>query len=248
MALLVLALLVTGCRLDVRTELDIGADGAATIGVVLTMDPTLVTELDVLGVDPTAELEAAVAVDPTWEVTRTAGDQGITVRLQRSVATAEAIGPALRSLADGAGDDDPRLDLDLEVVRAAEGGIDVDGEAAWRTPARPVALLDDEPIGPDGDELGELVAGATDVALIVTLPGSVTSHDAGQVDGRTLTWTLPADTAVSVQASAAPPTWWQVLPWWLLVGTVAGLVAGVAVVGWLLRRARAKRATVTASP
>jgi hypothetical protein len=244
-ALLVLAVVVTGCRLDVRTELDIGADGAASIGVALVMDPTLVTELDVLGVDPTAELEAAVAVDPAWDVVRSAGDEGLTVRVQRDVATADAIGPALRSLAEGTGADDPRLELDLEVVRAADGRIELEGDAAWRTPARPVALLDDEPIGPDADELGDVVAAATDVTVTVTMPGNVTAHDASQVDGRTLTWTLPPDTVVSLQASSAPPAWWQVLPWWLLAGTVAGLLLGIVVVGWLLRRTRASGASPT---
>jgi hypothetical protein len=237
-ALLVVALLLTGCRLDVRTEVAIGGDGAATIGVVLLMDPTLVTELDVLGVDPTAELEAAVAVDQDWDVTRSTGDDGLTVRLERTVATPDGIGPALRSLGEGAGDGDPRLDLDLEVVRDADGRVDVDGVAGWQAPARPVAVLDDEPVGPDADEVAALVAEATQVTLVLDMPGNVTAHDATEVDGRTLTWILPADTPVSVQASSAPPAWWQVLPWWLLVGTVAGLVFGIAAIIWLLRRSR----------
>jgi len=241
-ALLVLALLVGGCRLDVRTEVAIGADGAASIGVVLLMDPTLVTELDVLGVDPTAELEAAVAVDQDWDVVRTTGDEGLTVRLDRTVATVDAIGPALRALAEGTGAGDPRLAFDLEVTRDADGRIDVDGEAGWQVPDRPVAVLDDEPVGPEADEIAALVAASTDVSLVVTMPGNVTAHDATAVDGRTLTWTLPPDTTVSVQASSAPPAWWQVLPWWLLVGTVAGLVFGLAAIGWLLRRARRAQA------
>ena len=239
MALLAVALLLAGCRLDVRTEVAIGADGAATIGVVLLMDPTLVTELDVLGVDPTAELEAAVAVDQAWEVERTTGDDGLTVRLERTVASADEIGAALRSLGEGAGDGDPRLDLDLEVVRDDDGRVELDGAAGWQAPARPVAVLDDQPVGPDADEIAAVVAGATDVSLVVTMPGNVTAHDATAVDGRTLTWTLPPDTTVGVQATSAPPAWWQVLPWWLLIGTVAGLVLAAAVIAWLVRRARA---------
>ncbi|MEX0836580.1 MAG: hypothetical protein WD010_10840, partial [Nitriliruptor sp.] len=101
----------------------------------------------------------------------------------------------------GLTDTDPALAVDLDLEVDDEGAAQLDGTVQLRTPIGP-GLLTDEVTEAD---LAELAARTVDAALVVTLPGPVTDHDADEIDGSTLTWRVaPGDPRPVTAASAAP--------------------------------------------
>lgn len=236
----VLALVVTGCRGDVTVGASVEPDGTGAITLQLHMDRAMVTELDAIGVDLTAELEAVVAGDPDWSAERRAEDGGLQVELRRPVADVAEIGPSLRALDDGLAEGDPQLDIDVEVARGPDGSVRLDGTARFVPPGRPAATLDGEALGPDGDTLAALAAKAIDVAFVATLPGAIVDHDADVRDDRTLRWNLPLDEVVTLRAAAQPPSWWAAtwaaLPPAVWAVVALGVIALVALVTALVRR------------
>lgn len=79
------------------------------------------------------------------------------------------------------------------------------------------------------------------VDLAVTMPADVTDHN-GTLDGRTVSWSLDADTEPVLTATAGVP---QAPPWWTRVPPALWVLTALAAVGavlaWVLgRRARAR--------
>lgn len=246
MALLCLVLLLSGCRLDLTADAEVAADGSGTAAIEAAFDPAMLEELDRLGVDPTAELEAVAAVTDGWEVTRTLQDDGsLTVRLEREVDDAAALGDAYRELSAGLGDVDPALLVDVEVAVDADGASTVEGTATLRAPESAGITLDDEPVGPTEEELSDLVDSSVHTELAVTLPGSIADHDGDRVESRTVYWQLAPDTPREISASSEAPTWWSQLPPAALLAGGIGLVVlliGAGVAWWLHRRRMARAA------
>jgi hypothetical protein len=234
------ALLLSGCRLDLAAVADVAADGSASVGLEVAFDPVLLDELDALGVDPTAELEVAVAATEGWTTSRTtADDGGLVVTVSREVAAAEDVGDAFRELAAGLSVDDPALLVDLEVAVDGEGGATVEGSGSFRAPATAGARLDGVPVGPSGEELATIVASSVVPTVRLTLPGPIDAHDGDVVDGRTITWELASDPR-PVTAVATPPAWWEGLGLpVVLVGGLVVLLVVLLAVGLLVRRGRA---------
>lgn len=223
--LLLLAVLLGACELETRASLDLSDDGSGTVALEAELDEALLDELDRLGVDPFAELTAAVAADPVWRLEREPVDGGLRLRAVRERTTDPA--GALAALGEGLADTDPGLVADLDVDVDAEGGVEVAGTARLRAPVAP-GVMDADAAGeaPDGEALTELTARHVRAELEVTLPGRVVRHDADRVDGRTLGWSLPPDTAVDVHATAVPARVpvevWTVSAALLLLGLAAG--------------------------
>lgn len=235
--LLSVAMLLAGCRLDLAAETVVEHDGSGTVAVVARLDPQLLDELDALGVDPTAELEAAAAVTDGWDVDRTLEDDAsLTVRLSHDVADVGAIGDAYRELAAGLGPDDPALLVDVEVARGADGSVDVGGTATLRPPATAGMTVDGVPVGPDADELGEIVDRAVTAEVVMTLPGRIDAHDGDEIDGQTVTWQMEAGETRPIDAHARPPAWWQQLPLAVVGGGAAAAAVLVALGVWWWRR------------
>jgi hypothetical protein len=235
--LLAVALLVSGCRFDVAADLTISRDGAARATLELRADPEALTRLDVLEVDPTAELAAAAGQVPDWEVTRVTGEDGsLTVRLTRSTSDAASAADALRELGAGLADGDPALLLDLDIDVGEDGAVRLDGTAELRPPATAGVTVDGEPVGPDAGALARLTAEAVDASFSVTVPGELLQHDADTVDGRTATWILEAGEARRIQATASAPT--DTTLWLLAGGAAALLLLAVGVLVWWWRRRR----------
>ena len=230
------AFLVAGCRLDVVAEVALHRDGSGTAAIAVTFDAELLTELDALEVDPTAELMAVVPDVPGWEVDRVAAEDGsLTVTLTHDAAGSRQLADAFRDLVAGLRDEDPALVVDLELEVDVDGTARLDGAAGLRPPATAGALIDGSPVGPAEDELAELVRRSVHPQLVVTLPGPIAAHDADALDDSTLTWDLPVGELRSVGASshAAPQ-----LPLASMAATLALLVL-VALLGvWRWRRRR----------
>jgi hypothetical protein len=213
--------------------LDVAEDGSGTVAVDLRMDERLVAELDDLGLDPAAELSAVVAEDPDWRLQRQAEGEGLRLRAVRE-ETDDPAG-ALAALSEGLADDDPALEFDLDIDVDEEGRVALSGTAELRTPTLPGAAdADGEAIGPDAARLRTLMAEHVTAELQVTLPGRVVGHDADQVDGATMRWSLPPDASVQLRATSTP----HVVPPEVLVvgGGALALAAAAGAVALALRR------------
>lgn len=243
LVLAVLALVASGCRLAVTTEVDVAADGAADLALQLRLDGSLLAELDRLGVDPTLDVDAALAGDDGWRRDRRIDDDGgLVLRFTRRAADPQELSSLLADLADGVPADAPALELDLAVVPGARGAMTIEGRAGVRPPTTIGARRDGVPVGPAGPALAALVDEVVEATLVMTLPGPVLEHDADRVDGRTLTWELPVGPGRSIRAVGGPAPWWSVLtrvPREAAAAlTVLATAAALVVVG---RRARARR-------
>jgi hypothetical protein len=228
------AVLLAGCRLDLLADAVLEADGSGSVAIEATFDDELLAELEELGVDPTVELEATAAAEG-WRTSRTATDAGgLRVTLARDVATPDELGATLRELSDGLRDEDPALLVDIEVAVDDEGAATLEGTGRFRVPATAGATLDGEPVGPSDDELASIVDRAVVSVFRVTLPGTITTHDGDQLQGRTVSWELtPAPRTIA--ARSAPPGFLATLDLPLVLAGVAVvllLLGGVLVWSW----------------
>lgn len=242
--LLLVAVVLSGCRIDLAASLTVERDGSGTAGLEVVLDPDAVARLDELSLDPFAELTAAAVEVPDWDVVRDSTDDGgLRVRLSTRADDPTALTAALRDLSSGLGPDDPALDLDLELAVADDGATELRGEVGLRPPSTAGARRDGEPVGPAGDDLAAMVADAVTARLEVALPGRVTRHDADGAEvgsrfgtgGSTLTWELSVGASRSISASAAAPP--AIAPWQLAVAA-GGLVLLVVLGAWWWRRRR----------
>lgn len=226
------ALLLAGCRVGAEVVLDVGSDGRGSAEVVIDLDAEVVRELDLLGVDPVAELTAAATAAEAWQLGREAGtDGGLRLVLTHEQADLAVVTGALRELAAGLDERDPALLIDLEVRGGEDGGTQLAGSAGVRGPATAGAVRDGQVLGPSADELAALVGEVLDARLEVRLPGRLEVHDADEVgNGDALIWQL--DTPREVSASARVMAW----PWWWWAGGAAALVVLVAAVVGVARR------------
>ena len=237
-----LALLLAGCRLDLVAPLEVRADGSGRAGLTARFDPELLAELDRLGVDPTAELSAAVTADPSWEVTRTREDGGaLLVAAHREVADATQLPGLYDRLVSGLAEEDPALLLDIDLTLDDDGGTTLAGTASLRPPATSGLALDGEQVGPDAEELAALVAEHVTAAVEVSLPGDIVDLQGGSVDGEVVRIPVPVGESTSFRVVSTGAPWWVTMPGGLpaLLAAVGG---GVLLLGGLLvwqgRRAR----------
>jgi hypothetical protein len=213
--------------------LDLEPDGSGSVGVELRLDEALLTALDELEIDPTAELTSVVAGEPDWRLERESDGEGLVLRAIRDDVDDPTA--ALAELAEGLDEDDPGLLVDLDVDLDEEGRVELGGSAQVRGPVAPGAVDDaGEPLGPDAQRLQELTATHVTAELEVTMPGRVVGHDADQADGSTMRWSLPPGAEIPVRAESVP----HVVPLEvLLIGGGALLLAVAAgAVAFALRR------------
>lgn len=236
-ALAAIAVLATGCKLDLTLDVRLMEDGAAQVALLADVDAALLAELDGLGVDPTAELVAAAA-DSGWEIDRRPRDDGgVTIALTRALAEAAEVGPALRELGAGLDDVDPALLVDLEADVDAADGARVEGTALLRPPSSAGMRLDGLAVGPDAEALAALTEEALDAQLRIEVPGSVLDRRGGRMEGRTAVWELPVGVPVEIGLQSAAPAWWQ-RTWVLWASGGAGGLVLIAIVAAVLRRRR----------
>ena len=230
--LLVALLTLAACELDVTTEVAVDRDGSGQVGLGFALDAALLAQLDAAGVDPTAELTAAVAATPGWEVARSSDDDGLSVTATMRGDDPASLTAALRELTAGLSEDDPAVEVDLELRVDDDGAATLDGTAQLRPPAGPGVIDADD----DRAEMVALLERSVHATLVVTLPGPVTGHDADDLDGRTLTWQLPTDRRVEVSARAdAPGPFTPQLLAALAGGVLLLLAAGGVIWAWRRR-------------
>jgi hypothetical protein len=236
--LALLAVVLGGCRLGVRAEVEVERDGSGTASIVFELDRALLAELDELGVDPTAELTAAAARAPGWELTRRSADGDLTVTLSRDATEPGTLADAFEELTGGLAEADPALLIDLDLAVDEDGASTLGGTAQLRPPIGPGVVLDD----PDAlAAFEEQVADTVDASLTVTLPGPVEEDDADRREGRTLTWDLEPGEERTVTATASAPPWWEEAWVWAAAAGALGALLVAALLWWWLRRRRSRR-------
>ncbi len=230
----VLAVVLTGCRADVRVEIDVNAEGGASTGVVVHLDEAAVDWLTAADVDAAAIVSGA-AVDP-WRFERGPGD-GLELWLRRDVDDAAELGDVLRGLGAGLTADDPTIVLDLEVQRPDRRTTRLVGSVEPRPAGSAALLVDGHDVGPGADELAELAREFVTVGLVVRLPGEVVAHDGDRTgDGVRFDLMVGERRSVSVESRSPAPSPTPVAMSLVGLGAAALVGAGVA-----LSRARSRR-------
>jgi hypothetical protein len=255
-SLLLAAMALTACRVDITTDVEVRADGSGTITVTVVADAEVVQRAPGLADDlRTADAESAgwVVDGPT-----TTDDGGLQVVLTQEFATVEEATALLASVNGPAGPLQSvviaRDDSEGELRTTLSGALRVDGGLASFADPDVLALLGGAtPYADAIAEAGLSPADAVAVQLRVTLPGEIETVDAappssGTIDGTTVTWAVPFDgssvdvATTSVGASGERGVWgvistvlWGLATAWLLFGL--GFIAWV----WWARRRRASK-------
>lgn len=103
-----------------------------------------------------------------------------------------------------------------------------------RTPIGPGVVTDDAA----AEDLAQLARDTVDATLVVSLPGEITTSDADEVDGSTLTWVVaPGDAPRPVTATAAAPTGWATETI-VAVAALVLMLLSAGVIAVVLRRRR----------
>jgi hypothetical protein len=256
-ALLLAALALSACRVDITTDVDVRADGSGSITVTVVADAEVVERAPGLADDlRTADAEAA-----GWSVDgpTATDDGGLRVVLSHDFANVEQATALLASVNGPAGPLQSvvvsRDDSDGELRTELSGSLRVDGGLASFADPDVLALLGGAtPYADAIADAGLSPAEAVAVKLQVTMPGEIESVDgapltSGTVDGATVTWSVPFDgssidvATTSVGATGERGVWgvistvlWVLAAVWLLLG-----VGFIAWVWWARRRRATKR-------
>jgi hypothetical protein len=229
--LVLASLVLTGCRIDVGTDVAFDRTGGGEVAVSVRIDGATLRQLDAAGVDPQLDVALGLGPDPSWRAQRVIdADGGLVLTYRRTFADGAGATALLRELSADVAAQDPALRLDVTVVTTPTGGVRMAGTGMLAPPATLGVSLDDEPVGPVGDELAALTARAVRAQLVVRVPGRIVEHDADAVDGQTLRWSIPVgEQRTVVLVSEGLPWWRRVPPWGIgaLVTLAATFVLGV---------------------
>jgi hypothetical protein len=235
--LVLAALLLTGCRIDVGTDVAFDRTGGGEVAVSVRIDGATLRQLDAAGVDPQLDVAVVLGPDPAWRSQRVIdADGGLVLTYRRPFTDGAGATALLRELSEDVAAQDPALRLDVTVITTPTGGVRMAGSGTLAPPATLGVSVDDEPVGPVGEELAALTAQSVRAQLVVRVPGRIVEHDADAVDGSTLRWSIPVgDQRTIVLVSEGLP-WWRRMPGW---GFAAMLpLAAVVVLG--ARRLRSR--------
>jgi hypothetical protein len=237
MALLTVALIVGGCRLDVVTEVTFGADGSGELSVAVRIDGATLRQLDELGVDPGLDVALVLDASRGWRAERLVDpDGGLILTHRRDFTDGAELVQLLEELSAGLAAQDPALRFDVDVVTDRRGALQLTGSGGVSPPATLGVLRDGEPVGPSGAALARLTRDAVRARFIVNVAGEVLAHDADRVEGRRVEWALPVGEQRALTLRSDGVGWWRRLP--LAVWALGVLGGGLTGAFW----ARGRRA------
>ena len=240
------AVLLSGCRIGVTSDVTFDRSGAGEVAVAVRIDGATLRELDAVGVDPELDVALGLGPDTLWRSERVVdADGGLVLTYRRTFADGAEATALLAELSADVPLQDPALRLDVVVTTSSTGAVRIAGTGALSPPATLGVSLDGVPVGPTGEELAALTAESVRAQLVVHVPGRVVAHDADTVVGRTLRWTVPVGEPRPIMLEAEGLPIWRRVPTWVLA-VAALLVVGA---GLLARRARgAEAVTAEVSP
>jgi hypothetical protein len=217
---ILVALLLAGCRAEVRLRLNVTEDGSGTLAAEVGINNQLKDLIEQLGGDSDriiSSLNLGLVGEPG---TRVEGDMTIyttTVAFDDETKISGAAAGHFTSLNLDVTDKGTTFEATLDLV----GDLD----------------LSQFPVEPDSID-----ADMFEAHILVALPGDLTDHNADMVtsDGR-LSWAIPLDSELYMYADTEYPK--AGFPWWLF--GVVGLFATFALAVWLaaVRRDRKSAAT-----
>jgi hypothetical protein len=235
-----LSILLTGCRLDVGTEVAVDGRGGGDVALTVRIDGATLRELDRMGADPGLDVELSLGQDARWTSTRRIdADGGLVLTYAQSFADGAEATALLRELSEGVAPQDPAIRLDVTMVTTSRGGVRIDGLGGITAPATLGVSIDDQVVGPTGEELAALVEDAVRAELVVRVAGRIIADDADVSDAQVARWMLPVGTQRPITLAADGPGLFARIPWWawpLGVFVIAGAMG-------LLRRGRPVRDT-----
>jgi hypothetical protein len=208
-AILIVALLLGGCRLSLDVAIDLERDGGGSIAVAVGIDDELAAAATSAGVDPLQRMADRIrAADDGWRVREVdgEGDRIRLVELTSSFADPDDFGVRWASLVEALDAPEARLLGPMAVVVDDEAGtVAVEGEV--RLEVTEVAAADS---GIALDVLSEQVGRAVSSTLAVQTPGTplstdgqISREDADAVDGpATVTWVARSGEVVPVSLTA----------------------------------------------
>jgi len=211
-----LAVLISGCRAEVRLLLDVSEDGSGTVTAEVGINNQLRDLIDQLAGDSEtiiSGLDLGLEGDGT---TRTEGE--MTVYATQAAFDDEA------DIATAAAGNFTSFTLEItDDGTSLEATLDVAGELD----------LSQFPVAPNTIDAETLEA-----HIIVSLPGDITDHNADEItsDGR-FSWDIPFDGELYMFANTVYPK--AGFPWWL-IGLLA-LSGGLAFGVWIAAVRREKK-------
>ena len=210
------ALLLAGCRVDAAVDIRVDADGGGELVVIVGVDEELVTRASQAGIDPLAEVAAVAAGAGDWTVEQPdpGAGAGRTVRLRTGFADPEELTRLSRELAGGLAAAELAPPLDAFALEVEQRRVSLTGGAAL-APTPVVAEL-----GLTPDEAVELLRGAVDYRVTVTMPGGILSTSGDRLTPRSATWHVEAGESVDIAVVAERP-WAR----WLHVASVVAVAA-----------------------
>jgi len=226
-----LALLLSACRIESNIILDIDEDGSATVGAEVGFDEEMLDLVSQSGGDPEDLLSDLPSLEgqEVEPISRVEGDMtffGFTTSVE-DLSTYDFAG--------------------LQGETFSEFIYESDGSSATLT-----ATVDATGIGDLGGgdlpiDPSEITADVFSARVLVTMPGSVTEHNADEVTGDgTLVWNLPLSGSVDVFATSTfgntAPTWF-----WFVVGGILIVGTGATVAAVMMSRKNSENAVADAA-
>jgi hypothetical protein len=226
-----LALLLSACRIESNIILDINEDGSATVGAEVGFDEDMLDLVSQSGGDPEDLLSDLPSLDgeDVEPINRVEGDMtffGFTTKVE-DLSTYDFAGLQGETFSEFIYEHDDSSATLTATVDATGIGDFGDGEL---------------PIGPS-----EITADLFSARVLVTMPGSVTEHNADEVTGDgTLVWNLPLSGSVDIFATSTfgntAPTWF-----WFVVGGILIIGTGAAIAVVMMSRKNSESAVAAAA-
>lgn len=226
-----LALLLSACRIESNIILDINEDGSATVGAEVGFDEDMLDLVSQSGDDPQELLSDLPSLDgeDVEPISRVEGDMtffGFTTSVE-DLSTYDFAGLQGETFSEFIYESDDSS-ATLTATVDATGIGDLGGG--------------DIPIDP-----ADITADLFSARVLVTMPGSVTEHNADEVTGDgTLVWNLPLSGSVDVFATSTfgntAPTWF-----WFVVGGILIIGTGATVAAVMMSRKNSEKAVADAA-
>jgi hypothetical protein len=253
LALAVIALALTACKIDATVDVTVKPDGTGVITL------TAVADADVLAQAPglAEDLRFDDAVAAGWVLTPPAAtdDGGLRVVLTHDFATVEEASALLQSI-NGAGG--PLHDVvlsrvvtDDDITTSMLGTLRVDGGVDAFADPDVLAAIGGSPYADNIAATGLRPTDVVTFTLTADLPGEATTPATGSAgDEQSLTWSVPLDgtaadlTTSSVLAQGTPSSVWSTVATIALIAFVVWCVLAIAFIAFVAS-ARKKRAQRT---
>lgn len=228
------AMLASGCRLDVDTTVAFRADDTADVTVSAGFDQVLAGRLDALGVDPFGAFADVSAFG--WQLSRSIDEQGLLrLGLTQNARDVGDVGEVLQGLSTGLNATDVGLVFDLRVDTTRNLRL-LSGSAVFTPPTNQGVFLDGVALGMSAQALATQIARDVSVWFTVIVDGEIVRHNGEMVTASTVRWRMPVNELVNISVTVDPRNETTgALTAALLVVVLCGGVA------WLVWRHRLKR-------